>query len=199
MLTLSFSGVSGVEDRDFLVQFVQNALVFPMEPQTQIIVLTFLLLASSMARLRQYAPFSLSAAAIAYTVLWWKLKLRLLLGCCLLFLFHLLLLALGIVYPRMVCEYRSVRDNADRLLRDLRGFEVVLHHVARPCLENAFRLRDTLQAADSTHQLGKAGAELRFQHHGFQLKQAVQVLERHTGRIAKFSGFGSTPMPETKI
>ena len=36
-------GIASVEDRDFLVQLVQDTFVFPMEPQTQIIVLAFLL------------------------------------------------------------------------------------------------------------------------------------------------------------
>ncbi len=51
--------------------------------------------------------------------------------------------------------------------------------------ENAFRLCDTLQTADSAYQLGKAAAELRFQHHGLELQQTVQVLERHAGRVAE--------------
>ena len=36
-------GIAGIEDRDFLVQFVQNALIFPVEPQTQVIIFLLLL------------------------------------------------------------------------------------------------------------------------------------------------------------
>ena len=37
-------GIAGIEDRNFLIQFVQNALVFPMEPQTQVVIFLLLLL-----------------------------------------------------------------------------------------------------------------------------------------------------------
>ena len=36
-------GIAGIEDREFLIQFVQNALVFPMEPQTQVVIFLLLL------------------------------------------------------------------------------------------------------------------------------------------------------------
>ena len=36
-------GIAGIEDRNFLVQLVQDTFVLPVEPQTQVIVLAFLL------------------------------------------------------------------------------------------------------------------------------------------------------------
>lgn len=65
-------------------------------------------------------------------------------------------------------QYRSVRDNADRLLRDLRGFPRLFTRCAS-MFENAFRLRDTPKRHSINRQsFGKAGWNWCFQHHGFQ-------------------------------